>query len=253
MRGSAIRYFMPLAVAVILAGCASQQSQVFKSVEGKTHAAVVPAQQTASWAASWWMPRQNSVSEQIAKGNIDLLWIGDSITHGWENTGKEVWDQYYAKRNAVNMGFSGDQTQHVLWRLDHSDFSKISPKLAILMIGTNNSNGNDFTAEQISDGIIAICAKLRKQFPGMKILMLAIFPRGEGASAQREKNAKASEIASQIADGKTIYYLDINKSFLQGETLPKSIMPDLLHPNLEGYRIWAKEIEPTVAKLMGEK
>jgi len=86
----------------------------------------------------------------------------------------------------------------------------------------------------------------------MKILLLAIFPRGEGPSAQREKNAQASTLASQIADGKTIYYLDINKSFLQGETLPKSIMPDLLHPNLEGYRIWAKEIEPTVAKLMGE-
>lgn len=250
---SAVRYFTPLVLAAMLAGCASQQGQVFKSVEGKTHAAVTPVQQTASWAASWWMPRHNSVNEQLAKGNIDLLWIGDSITHGWENTGKEVWDQYYAKRNAVNMGFSADQTQHVLWRLDHSDFSKVSPKLAIMMIGTNNSNGNDFTPEQISDGIITICARLRKQFPDMKILMLAIFPRGEGASAQREKNAKASVLASQIADGKTIYYLDINKSFLQGETLPKSIMPDLLHPNLEGYRIWAKEIEPTVAKLMGEK
>ena len=164
-----------------------------------------------------------------------------------------TWDKYYANRNAINMGFSGDRTEHVLWRLDHSDFSNVSPKLAIIMIGTNNSNGDDFTAEEIGDGIIAICERLRNQFPDMKILLLAIFPRGAGPSPQREKNAAATKQASQVADGKSIYFLDINQAFLTADgTLPESIMPDLLHPNLEGYRIWAEAIEPTVAKLMGE-
>jgi beta-glucosidase len=121
------------------------------------------------------------------------------------------------------------------------------------MIGTNNSNGTDNTAEEIADGIITICQQLHTQFPKMKILMLAIFPRNPRPGAQREKNAKASLLASKIADGKMIHYLDINDKFLteDGE-LTREIMPDFLHPNKTGYKIWAETIEPKVAELMGE-
>ena len=185
---------------------------------------------------------------------MDLLFIGNSITHGWENTGKKYWDRYYASRNAVNMGFGGDWTQHVLWRLDHSDFSHISPKLAVVLIGTNNSNGNDNTAQEIADGIIAICGRLRARLPKMKILLLAIFPRGPEPCAQRDKIAAASLLASKIADGKMIHYLEITKHFLSDDgKISPSIMPDYLHPNEEGYRIWAEAMEPIVSVLLGEK
>ena len=242
-----------LITGIIFSGCASQQELVFKSVEGKTHSAVTPVQQTAKWAASWWEPRHEKVNKRLKEGNVDLLWLGDSITHGWENQGKKIWDTYYASRNAVNMGFSGDRTEHVLWRLDHSNFENVSPKLAIVMIGTNNSNGKDNTAEEIADGIITICKRLRTRFPKMKILLLAIFPRNPKPSAQREKNAEASLLASSIADGKTIYYMDINQKFLTDDgTLTKDIMPDFLHPNETGYKIWAEAIESKVAQFMGE-
>jgi beta-glucosidase len=238
---------------VMLIGCENQQQLAFKSVETKSHSAVTPAQQTVAWAVQWWGPRHKAVNERLEEGNVDLLYIGDSITHGWENVGKELWDTYYAPRNAVNMGFGGDRTQHVLWRLDHSNLDSISPKLAVLMIGTNNSNGNDNTAEEIADGIIAICHRLRTRLPETKILLLAIFPRGPKPSAQRQKNAEASLLVSKIADNKTIYYLDINKDFLTDDgTLNKDIMPDYLHPNKAGYKIWAQAIEPKIAELMGE-
>jgi beta-glucosidase len=241
-----------LFVGLTLAGCAGSQTRAFRSVETKRHSALVPVQQTAEWAVQWWGPRHQAVSKRLTEGNVDLLFIGDSITHGWENTGKEIWDQYYAPRHAVNMGFGGDRTQHVLWRLDDSQFP-ISPKLAIVMIGTNNSNGSDNTAEEIADGIIAICHRLRTRLPRTKILLLAIFPRNPGPGAQREKNAEASRLAARIADGKTIHYLDINEKFLtDNEVLTKAIMPDYLHPNATGYRIWAEAIEPKVAELMGE-
>jgi len=153
----------------------------------------------------------------------------------------------------VNMGFSGDRTQHVLWRLDHGEIDGISPKLAVLMVGTNNSRGEDNTAEEIADGIKAICGKMRLKLPKTKILVMAIFPRGAMPSPQREKNAKASELASQIANNKMIYYMDINSHFLGSDgSLSTDIMPDLLHPNEKGYQIWAEAIEPTVAKLIGE-
>jgi lysophospholipase L1-like esterase len=215
----------------------------------KKHSAVEPAHRH-----SWWTLRNDAVNERVKQGNVDLLMIGDSITHGWEGGGKKLWDKYYEPRNAVNMGFGGDRTQHVLWRLEHGHLEGISPKLAVLMIGTNNSNGEDNTAEEIADGIIAICKKLRAECPKMKILILAIFPRGPEPSEQREKNAKASLLASKIADGKMIHYLDINDKFLTKDGfLSMKIMPDYLHPNEEGYKIWAEAIEPKVAELMGDK
>jgi len=245
--------FVLTLTGAILTGCVSQQELAFKSIEGKDHSAVTPVKQTVDWAVEWWGPRHDAVNERLRKGNIDLLFIGDSITHGWENVGKEIWGAYYAPRNAVNMGFSGDRTQHVLWRLDHSDMEGICPKLAVLMIGTNNSNGNDNTAEEIADGIIAICQRLRTKLPNTKILLLAIFPRDPKLSAQRQKNATANLLASRIADGKMIYYLDINSSFLTEDgILSEDIMPDYLHPNKAGYKIWAEAIEPKVAQLMGE-
>ena len=226
-----------------------------------SHKAVTPVSRPD---ISWWMPRHEAIVERVKQGNVDLLMIGDSITHGWENSGKPVWDKYYANRNAVNMGFSGDQTEHVIWRLQNGEIDNINPKLAVIMIGTNNSGG-DYTPEQIADGVKAIVCQLRTKLPNTKILLLAIFPRGDaeqykdktkGASfnPQWERNAKATKLFSKIADNKTIYFLDINKKFLnkKGE-LPRDVMPDLLHPGEKGYEIWAEAMESMIKKLTGEK
>jgi beta-glucosidase len=211
------------------------------------------------------MPRHEQLLERVGQGNVDLIMVGDSITHGWERTGKDIWNRYYAPRNAVNMGFSGDRTQHVLWRIDHGEISGISPKLVVLMIGTNNSSDED-TAEEIADGIKAICAEIRVRLPKTKILILTIFPRGNGNREQRQlmeqgatfneqwaKNKEASKIASEIADNKLIYHLDINRNFLDDNgVLTREVMPDLLHLSTTGYKIWAEAIEPTVKELMDE-
>jgi beta-glucosidase len=248
-------------MTAVFAGCLEMQKADPYGLEGKTHSAVTPADRAN---VGWWMPRHEAVLARVAQGNVDLIMVGDSITHGWENKGKPLWDQYYAPRNAVNMGFSGDRTQHVLWRFEHGEIDGISPKLAVLMIGTNNSNGTDNTAEEIADGIKAICAQMREKLPKTKILILAIFPRADaeqrkdkekGATfnPQWAKNAEASKLASKIADGKHIFYLDINKGFLdENGVLIREIMPDLLHPNEKGYTVWAEAMEPTVKKLMSE-
>jgi beta-glucosidase len=202
---------------------------------------------------AWWQARQKSMNDRVKKGNVDLLMIGDSITHGWEGGGKDVWKQYYEKRNAVNLGIGGDQTQHVLWRLDHGNIDGIQPKLAVLMIGTNNAGcGNP---AEIAAGVKAIVTKLRTKLPQTKVLVLAIFPRGPDTKDRlREVNAKANKIVAKLADDRDVYFLDIGAKFLdQDGNLPREIMPDLLHPNAKGYMIWAEAIEPTVKKLMDEK
>jgi len=200
-----------------------------------------------------WIERHNRFNERVKQGDVDLLLIGDSITQGWEGNGKDAWAKHYTPRKAVNLGIGGDQTQHVLWRLQNGNIEGIKPKLAVLMIGTNNSNGNDNTAEEIAAGIEAIVTNLRDNLPETKVLVLAIFPRGEKPNPQREKNAKASEIASKLADGQNVFFLDIGQKFLSEDgTLTREIMPDFLHLSPQGYTIWGEAIEPEVAKLMGE-
>jgi len=247
------------ASGLFIGGCARPVDPC--SVKLGSHKAVTPVDRPDK---SWWMPRHQGVLEREAKGNVGLLMIGDSITHGFDKAGKTVWDKYYAPRNAVNMGFSGDRTEHVLWRLEHGELDGVSPKLAVIMIGTNNSNGDDHTAEEIADGIKAIVCQIRTRLPETKVLILAIFPRGDAAQRkdkkhdapfndQWAKNNQASELASKVADGKMVFYLDINKAFLNDEgVLTREIMPDLLHPKEKGYQLWADAMEPTIAKLMGE-
>lgn len=212
------------------------------------------ASTTAAPRDANWVKRHEGFNERIKKGDVDLLFIGDSITDAWSGPGKEAWAKHWAPRKAVNLGIGGDRTQHVLWRLENGNVDGIKPKLAVLMIGTNNSNGNDHTAEEIGAGIKAIVAKLREKLPETKVLVLAIFPRGEKPNPQREKNAKASEIASAVADNKMVYFMDIGPKFVEADgTINREIMPDVLHLSPRAYGIWAEAIEPKVAELMGEK
>ncbi|MBI1348751.1 GDSL family lipase [bacterium] len=211
------------------------------------HDAVTPVPRDGGW-----MKRHESFNERVKQGNVDLIFIGDSITQGWEGAGKEVWAKYCTPRNAVNLGIGGDRTQHVLWRLDHGNIDGIKPKLAVIMIGTNNSGSN--TPEQIADGITAIVKDLRTKLPDTKILLLGIFPRGtDNNDAKRQVNMKTNEIVSHLADGKMIEYLDIGPKFLTADgVLTKEVMPDLLHLNQSSYQIWAESIEDHVKRMMGE-
>lgn len=202
-----------------------------------------------------WMDRHKAMNERVKQGNVDLLLIGDSITHGWEGAGKAVWEKYYTPRKAVNLGIGGDRTQHILWRLDHGNIDGINPKLAVIMIGTNNSGTN--TSEQIAEGIEAIVAKLREKLPETEVLVLAIFPRGPDANdAKRKVNERTNEIVAEYiseSDDEKIHYLDIGDAFLEDDgTLSKEVMPDLLHLNENSYATWAESIEESVAELMGE-
>jgi lysophospholipase L1-like esterase len=199
-----------------------------------------------------FLERHESFVQRVKQGNADLLLIGDSITHGWEKSGAAVWDKYYAPRNAVNLGIGGDRTQHVLWRFLNGEIDGISPKVAVIMIGTNNSRDN--TSEEIAAGVTAIVQMLRKELPMTKILLLAIFPRGADVNDElRIKNEAANAIIGNLDDGQMIRFLNINNAFLNPDgVLPKDIMPDLLHPKEVGYGIWARTMEPTLSRMMGD-
>ena len=190
-----------------------------------------------------WKQRHESFNKRVAQGKCDLIFIGDSITQGWEGRGKKVWAKHYAKRNAVNLGIGGDRTQHVIWRLDNGNLYRIKPKAAVIMIGTNNSGNN--TSQEIADGVGAIVKQLRKKLPETKVLLLGVFPRGaNNADKRRKVNEGANAIFKKLADGKGVLEKD--------GTLTLEIMPDLLHLSEKGYSIWAKSIEAKLMDLMSE-
>lgn len=225
----------------------------YEGVESKL--AIMPEVQTAEWAIKWWMPRhEQKLAARKAMKRVDLLMVGDSITHGWEQAGKETWEKYYANRNAFNIGFSGDRTEHVIWRFQNGAIDDISPKLTVIMIGTNNTGHRKENPEHTALGIRRVIDELHLRLPNTKVLLLGVFPRGgDKGHEMRKINDSVNEIIKGYADNKKVWFLDISDKFLEeGGVLPKSIMPDLLHPNKKGYEIWAEAMEPMIKELMGE-
>jgi len=227
--------------------------------ESPAPSTVVPVTQDRSWPQYDWQKRHELTSAAVKLAKPQILFIGDSITHffGGEQfdsyalRGQQTWGEFYAPRNAGNLGFGWDKTENVLWRLQHGAIDGISPKAVVMMIGTNNTG--DCSAADIALGITAIVLELEKRLPQSKILLLGIFPRGEKPNPQREKIAVINKLLAQLDGERNVTFLDIGPQFLTPEGLiTKDIMPDYLHPNEKGYRIWAEAIEPTVKKLMGE-
>jgi len=187
--------------------------------------------------------------DRAKQGNVDLLFLGDSITQGWNDN--EVWKRYYGPRHAANFGIGGDQTQHVLWRIQNGELEGIHPKVVVLMIGTNNAGGN--TADEIATGVAAIVKELRSRLPAAKVLLLGVFPRSPKPDATRKKLEEVNRQISKLDDGKHVTFLDIRKFFLNpDESISPAIMPDYLHLTAKGYRLWAEAMEPTLWKLLDE-
>lgn len=242
------------------------------------------------------IPRHKDFLKRIeqSKGEGDVIFLGDSITHGWE--GQKAWQEHFGSFKPVNLGISGDQTGHVLWRItDGHEIDNLKPKAAVIMIGTNNTGGH--SAQQIAGGIKAIVEELKRQKPDIKILVLGVFPRGSGGDAERsveqisaaikpideelkkdkpdvkrlnalvqalgqtkgtipaaklnKKIGEINAIISGLDDGKTVFYKDIGKEFLDANGgLSGDIMPDYLHLSGKGYDIWGKAIKGDIEKMI---
>jgi beta-glucosidase len=193
------------------------------------------------------------IRELAAAGRpVDLVFIGDSITHNWEKDGQAVWARHYARYNALDLGFGGDHTENVLWRLEHGEIDGIRPKVAVLMIGTNNTGDRAEDPRTTAAGVRRILDEIRRRQPGTRILLLAVFPRDEQpTSAARRLNDRVNAIISGYADGEHVFFLDIGRYLTNADgTLSRDIMPDLLHPDAKGYEIWAERMEPMLLQLL---
>ena len=205
---------------------------------------------TGKWA--WWPARHAAKVAETKAGGGEIIFLGDSITQGWETAGKAAWEKHFAPRKTANYGFGGDSTQHVLWRVRNGEFDGASPKAIVLLIGTNNARHGDFTPEQIAAGIRALLDALAEKCPRAKVLLLGILPRGpDDADPWRRKCEAVNALLPALADGQRVHHLNVNAKLLAADgTLPKEIAPDLLHLSPKGYSILAEALEPKLAELL---
>ena len=202
----------------------------------------------------FFMQKHQANLEVARKGDIDVLFMGDSITDFWRNAdgafaGKPVLDKYFGHLKIANFGIAGDTTQGVLFRLQNGEGKGFNPKLVMLMIGTNNTMQN--TAPEIAEGIGAVILELQKDFPEAKILLLAVFPRDKPGSPVRRTLDEINNKISKLDDGKKVFYLDIGSRFLDEEGyIPQDVMSDALHPSGKGYEIWAEAVKDHIERLI---
>ncbi len=231
---------------------------------GSSNPATIPEDRLAE---GWWGDRHKQIVEQAkADPGAQPLLIGDSITNNYDKSKlpdenfQPTWKIFYQPRRAVNLGFSGDTTANVLWRLDHGEVDGLHPKVAVLLIGTNNTGWKDQTAEQTEVGIDAVVADMERRLPETHILLLGILPSEVSPKKSAQDSAVNHYLSTCYGENPRVTYLDIHSIFYKGAQLNTAIYYDprlpqhgkALHPDTDGQRMMDEAIEPTLARLMGE-
>ncbi|MEI6297311.1 MAG: GDSL-type esterase/lipase family protein, partial [bacterium] len=202
----------------------------------------------------WRMRHAERVADVKSHADkLEVLFIGDSITGGWLNLGKAIWEKEFIPLHAVNIGIAGSQTSHILWQFEHGAIDGINPRVAVLMIGVNNVvAAPSQSAAEIARGISTIVARLREQLPRAKILLLGTFPKDRSPTApDRRKIQEINALIAKLDDGTWIRFRDLTPKFLDTEgSLSSEISPDGVHLSAKGYQIWAEALRSLLAEPM---
>ena len=216
----------------------------------------------------WWRDRHEAILARLRQGHVDLLWIGDSITQDWEHTGPQLWNDFapvwrhfYGDRNAVNLGFKGDNTAHLLWRLRNGEVDGIAPRIAIVLIGANDMGRVHWTADQTVAGIDACMTELLHRLPATRFVLLSVLPslRNDYVTAttvQINRMLATKYGAGMVAE---VAYVDVSGIFLRDGRVDPAQFLDVqlsppeppLHPTAQAQTRIAESIEPIVAKILG--
>lgn len=216
----------------------------------------------------WWHARFEAKQAELREKHPALVVLGDSITQNWERHGPQdwadyapVWQRFYGDRNAVNLGFIGDTTSSLIWRLRNGETDGISPKVAVVLIGANNLGRLHWSAEDTVAGIDVIIGELRHRLPRTKVLLLGVLPSERTAWASETTVMINRALAARYAHGGDVTFLDVGHVLMRGGTLDRSLFydpkltppEDPLHPTAQGMGLIAAAMEPTLATLMGDR
>ena len=208
----------------------------------------------------WWANRflsRSRLVESLKGKTVDIVMLGDSIMHFWEWKHPKSWEKFTKGRTVLNLGYGGDKTQTVLWRIEHGELDGYTAKCVVLMIGTNNNSANDSDPAKVAAGVKKIVAQVHARQPSATVILHPIFPRGQSASstahvAARARNDKTNELLKKFAEGdKGTVWVDFNDKLVDKTGwVPKSLMADEVHPTDAAYDIWMEALKnaPDVKK-----
>jgi lysophospholipase L1-like esterase len=195
----------------------------------------------------WFWPTHARNFERRKAGNIDLVFLGDSITQGWPG---DLFGKYYGSMKAVNFGCGGDKIQNLLMRLegDDGELKGTSPKVIVLLIGINNMEDN--TDAEIAYGVDNMLKRLGQECPKAKVLLLGILPT---KGTQNDKIKSTNALIAKLDNGKNIRFLDMGPKFLDRDgKVTDDLLGDEVHLTPKGYEIWAKTMNPLLKQMMRE-
>ena len=218
----------------------------------------------------WWHARHEEKLARVRQGHVDLVFLGDSITQDWEMRGPPdwrdfapQWQRFYGDRNALNLGFKGDTTASLIWRMQHGEVDGISPKVAVVLIGANNNGRVHWPAAETLEGIAAVIAETHRRLPGTKIVLLPVLPSVRSAWVDEQTAAINRGLAARYGAGQdpAVTYVDVTGVFMREGRLDRAafldgyLMPPdpLLHPTAQAQARMSEAIEPVVARLMGDR
>ena len=242
------------------------------AIPGIAPAAKLPlaAEPIARLYLPWWKARHEEKLIEAKRGAVDLVLLGDSITQDYEHTGPEpyrdfraVWQRFYADRHALNLGFNGDATSHLLWRIEHGEIDGIHPKAAVILIGANNLGRLHWPAAADVLGIETVVAAVHRKLPETKILLLGVLPSDRGAWVLQTSTEINAALAARYGRGAVPYvtFFDASPLFMKGRAVNTSLYLDpqetpprpALHPSPEGMAMLAAAIEPDLSKMLGDR
>ncbi len=229
---------------------------------GRIPAAATPISRLQT---AWWKQRHQAKLAELRTARPELIWLGDSITQNFEQDGPQpwahfhpVWERYYAPSRAVNLGFKGDSTCHLLWRMENGELSGIAPKAAVILIGANNMGLAHWSAEDTLAGIAAVLESLRRHLPGTRPLLVSVLPSQRSAWVDQTTLVINQGLAQRHGHGGAVAFADVTPVFSPGGVLNRALYYDglltppdpLLHPTADGMAKLAQAIAPALAPLL---
>ena len=202
----------------------------------------VPRSVSYSWMsiADWYHRHADDVA-LAEQGKADIIFLGDSITEGWQGEQRQaIFKKYFSRYASANFGIGGDQTQNLLWRLQNSIKGNLNPKVVVLLIGVNNFLHSKHQPSQVSRGVASVLAQVKTNYPRAKILLHGILPYDELPEyPSRQLVAATNKQLKMLADNQSVYFYDFGDVFLDDNgKIPKALMSDFLHPTAEGMDRW---------------